>query len=894
MTIGATALDRRARDAAAAHVELARVGQDPSVVERRAGGRRVDDVDVLGAVGDVDVDRPARRGAGDDRHRRRRATGRAARRHDDLELDLLARGVAEAHLELAVHGEDPDLVGHVGQEEHGDVAARHLREVGVELAAERDVVAGEVELADDEELAVGGDLHDHLAVEDLLRGVDRVDLRRAGDRHRRGERRQEAVHARVVRDPLGLQRDLLLQAGQPLVGGEVGRQPELRVAQRERVLDRRERLEELDARGEVVDRQTGVGLEQDAAGDLDADERLQRAELAEADADREAGHAGHREAALEAEVEDALEDGRLRVEDADDVVAGVELEDAAHQAGVDLPAEQVALDANGDRVDRDDGELALGEQRRLDLDALDRARDLQARQAGDRRDARRQGEDEVLGVVLDVVPLDADGVDPDGQERRPLEAVAGRRPDAQEDAEALLRLERAVAHEREVARLAGDLQAADLHLRADRLERDELLVVVGAGVELDLPRGQRHERAERDLERVDLELEAVDLAAAERQLQADRLGVLQALGVEVVGGLAVADRRRDRAAGQELHAAGGHEDRAVELDLAADRHVEVADADADVVELEDVAEADLRVGRRRRQRVRGALGHAEAVRELGRADREAVPADAEAGDDAGRRLALGHVLVMAGRRVEGPDLPGDVERRHRDRRAVDADDLLGDRGLRVVLDLDALGLELHDAGDLRLERRDAQAELAGGVDPEVAAQQAERVDLEVERAEDAEQVDLDAALLLRGRGRRRRAGRRRGLAEREARAVDADRDRQHEHAVREADVGDADARALQRQRADADRLLGRDRARRRGRERELLLEARDVLRRRCGAVRARRRVGRGREERAGGVEADEFDHAHRPRGTGRRCSAGSCRAGSTGTSPRWRRPSCRS
>ena len=72
-----------------------------------------------------------------------------------------------------------------------------LRQVGVEAAADRDVVGGEVQLADDQDLAVGRELDRDLAVEDLLRGVDREDLRRAGDRHRRGERGREAVHARV-------------------------------------------------------------------------------------------------------------------------------------------------------------------------------------------------------------------------------------------------------------------------------------------------------------------------------------------------------------------------------------------------------------------------------------------------------------------------------------------------------------------------------------------------------------------------------------------------------------------------------------------------------------------------------------------------------------------------
>src|SRR6266851_1609442 len=48
------------------------------------------------------------------------------------------------------------------------------------------------------------------------------------------------------------------------------------------------------------------------------------------------------------------------------------------------------------------------------------------------------------------------------ENRRDLEAVAGRRADAEEDAEAGLRLERPVAEEREVVGLARDVERADL------------------------------------------------------------------------------------------------------------------------------------------------------------------------------------------------------------------------------------------------------------------------------------------------------------------------------------------------------------------------------------------------------------------------------------------------
>ena len=62
---------------------------------------------------------------------------------------------------------------------------------------------------------------------------------------------------------------------------DVGRRRgELRELQRVGV--GRQRLEELDATREVVDRETGVGVEQDALRQVDAEEHAERAELARA------------------------------------------------------------------------------------------------------------------------------------------------------------------------------------------------------------------------------------------------------------------------------------------------------------------------------------------------------------------------------------------------------------------------------------------------------------------------------------------------------------------------------------------------------------------------------------------------------------------------------------
>ena len=272
---------------------------------------------------------------------------------------------------------------------------------------------------------------------------------------------------------------------------------------------------------------------------------------------------------------------------------------------------------------------------------------------------------------------------------------------------------------------------------------------------------------ELDRERVDLELERLDGAAGEDELEPDRLVVRRAVGVLVVRGLAVGDRRGDRLAREELRPAGGDVDRAVEGEGGPELDGEVRDADAEVVELEDRAERDLRaarVGLERRVRA------AEA--ELGGADREAVPADDEPGDRAGRRR-------------ERRDRPADVELRERDADAVDPDELLVRRALRVVLDEDPGGRHVDDVLHVDLEPRDAEAELLREPDVDVAAEEPERVDLEVERPEHADELGGD-----------RVAG-----PEDQLRAVDADRDREDEHALVEADVGERDARAEQLERA---------------------------------------------------------------------------------------------
>ena len=230
---------------------------------------------------------------------------------------------------------------------------------------------------------------------------------------------------------------------------------------------------------------------------------------------------------------------------------------------------------------------------------------------------------------------------------------------------------------------------------------------------------------------------------------------------------------------------------------------EVLDADPDVVELDDAAEPDLAVAACRGQLVAACRGADAAVLELCVAEGEPVLADDEARDDVG--AAARGVDVVTRVRVVRADRASHVELRERDARRVDPYELLVAPAGRVVLHEDPGGADVDDVRHVAFERRDSQRELAREAGAEVATEDAERVDRQVEGADDAGQVEADPAGALRGRlagGRRARA-----TAEVEAGAIEADRDRQHQHALVEADVGDPDARALQRERPEADRAV---------------------------------------------------------------------------------------
>ena len=173
-----------------------------------------------------------------------------------------------------------------------------------------------------------------------------------------------------------------------------------------------------------------------------------------------------------------------------------------------------------------------------------------------------------------------------------------------------------------------------------------------------------------------------------------------------LGGQAVGDRRRDRLAGQELRAAGGEVDRAAERRRRVRRSVTVKsiDADAQVVELEDAAEARSSAGA-----VGGAGGRAGG----GVAGRRRRPAG---GGRLRRRLARACSAARRGRagsrRSSDPTRPGWT----RCRSAGDGRDHAGDAEAR---ELDQRGLERAGSPAAALVLRRVVVRVVG--DPEAAA-----------------------------------------------------------------------------------------------------------------------------------------------------------------------------
>ena len=725
----------------------------------------------------------------------------ADRRQVRGEDHFLAKVVLEAHLEAAGNGEQADLVGDVCEEEHGHAAGGNARQVGVEAAADAERTVGEVQFSDDQDLAVGADLDDHLAVENRVGSIDGVDLGAAGDGHRRGEGGEESTQRRVVFDGAVLGRDLVLHLVKPKVRVRHGQTVQRRIAQLFRLIERWQGLEELHTRGEVRHRQTGDGLQQDR--DPGSDLYAERTQLGQGEPDGQDADPRQVEAALNTNEEHAVLNSRQSIQGGNDVAGGVELDDPADQGARKFAPEQVPGDRHPDGGDVHDREFAIEQLADVNLHALDRAGEGDTLQPVEPGYAGGDDDLKVGRVLIDVaVPDDAQLVDLDRHPGGPHEGVARGPARAQEHAEAGQALELAVAQNGEVARFPADDQAADGQFGADAAKADDFLGADRVGVDEDVLRLDHQEAADGDADGVGVELEAVHMAVGEGQGEADGLGV--GGGFARIDGFAVGDGGGECATQHQLRAAGGDEDLAVEgRDPRLEVHFEVRDADADVIQLEHRADADLAVGGGRgRGRRAGSRGPADDERGLAKS--EAVLADDQAGND--------HVVRGAGavRDREGLDHSAHIQLGEFHRGGADAHQFLVVRAGRVVRDADVGGGGDHRVGHGDLQAADAQAEGAG--DEEVRGAEGQRIGhvdavADGQRSQHVVQHSRHAVAGLRG-PLRGGAGR---SAEVEAGGIDTQAKLDHDRAVLELEAHDGERRADQDHGAERDFVGGHGR-----------------------------------------------------------------------------------
>ncbi len=75
------------------------------------------------------------------------------------------------------------LFRNVGQEKDPDIAANNIGKIRVKLSTDADIVGGKIQFPGDEELAVGAELDNDLAVEHLLRCIHGINFPTTGNGH---------------------------------------------------------------------------------------------------------------------------------------------------------------------------------------------------------------------------------------------------------------------------------------------------------------------------------------------------------------------------------------------------------------------------------------------------------------------------------------------------------------------------------------------------------------------------------------------------------------------------------------------------------------------------------------------------------------------------------------
>ena len=127
-------------------------------------------------------------------------------------------------------GQQTNLIRDIREEQNRHVACGNVRKIGIKLATNREIIRSKIELADNEELAIGADLDLYLAIKDLFRSVDSEHFSATGNRHRRSKRSSKPIGSRIGLYALVLIDNLILDLINPLLRRQVCRRAKFRIA----------------------------------------------------------------------------------------------------------------------------------------------------------------------------------------------------------------------------------------------------------------------------------------------------------------------------------------------------------------------------------------------------------------------------------------------------------------------------------------------------------------------------------------------------------------------------------------------------------------------------------------------------------------------------------------
>ena len=255
---------------------------------------------------------------------------------------------------------------------------------------------------------------------------------------------------------------------------------------------------------------------------------------------------------------------------------------------------------------------------------------------------------------------------------------------------------------------------------------------------------QCQQRSQLDRERVGVESERLHPAGFEFQSDPDGLGVGEPRQIRRLGSRAIRDCCVEHGTvREEVGPPRGDVDRAIEIDRIAEGHLEVRDADPQVVKLHDAAQTDLAIaGTRTALRQCLALAGASsqaAVTEFGLPKGKTVVPDGQAGNDG--------VINRGGQdgTCHSKLLETDCGRLN-DEQLLGLSTMLGSVVIRVVAYLDSGSGDDNHVGDNGLQGGDLECESAGHIKSpgDVKSEQLEYVDFDVKGAQDTCEFSGDA------------------------------------------------------------------------------------------------------------------------------------------------------